>query len=555
MQQMIKLAPKEKLVNIFGPLAVREVPSFHCDFPKHFGWPAAVKAAKAAELLEAAYSNAVDAPWMLNHIIKTGDFQFEFEDWQKRFHFGGLGLERMKLVFQEGREFRPGDVLDMEFCNKDFRMEYDFRVRNSFANCLNRMEVMQQGTVHVAVGFNDLGTLLTGDFRPSPEHQGPLRFIGYEMNAFNVAKTQIVTRLLKDPEVPLGVVLQIWFSSAWTSAAETAFRSAAAACGKATKDLEVNAYLSHWISAPPVPLTQARDMWLEYHDAGRDWVPIGCMARHKDRMALCHYLLTGDVTTGETPSHGSLAMWSVPSGSPPLQKGETAFNAISIVDLLKEVGQDTGPNVHAALEAVLMRRLQRLRDLLTRGEVQVELRVGKLSLENAALLSEIAALQPWTMSWSNVLDHMHLRDFHAVARVCSARGDTIHYGYSMNWITGVFGTCIMDFPQEVRGELIDAASQGIVQMGSMSLGGVPRADMLLVLPPHDTPLNYTGFVLSTPHCEKWADYFCSPAFGKPAPKLAQAHILDCFCPLHQSSCSMSLTWTYDADIKFQKLQA
>eukprot|EP00439_Symbiodinium_sp_Y106_P060733 s491_g9.t1 len=532
MQQMMKMLPKKELAKMFGPLAAREVSSFHLDFPKQFGWPVAVDVARASKLLEVTYSIATTSPWMMNHAIKTGDFEFEFEDWQKRFHFGGLGLERMKLVFEEGRQFRPGDVIDMEFCSRDFKVQYDTRIRNSFANSLNRKEVMQQGTVHVAVGFNDLGALLTGDFRPSTQHDhGPLRFIGYEMNAFNVAKTRIIERLLKDPQVPLIIPLQIWFSSSWTSLAEEVFRRAAAAgmASATPADIEVKAYFSHWISAAPVPLSEARALWLNYHEDGRDWSAIACMARDKDRMALCHYYVTGDVLGGESPNTGSLAMWSVPPGSPPLQKGE---NCIVFEDLLTEVGTETGSDIQVAMEALLLRRLQRLRGLLQRGE---ELHMGMLSFDNKALLSRIAELRPWTMSWSNVLDHMHLRDFHDMARACSIHGNTIHYGYSMNWITGVWGTCIMDFPQEMRGELIDLADKGLIEAGHLSFEGLPRSDMLLVLPPHDTPLNYTGFVLSLSHGSKWADYFCSAALGTPVPRLGQASPLSLFCPLHQAS--------------------
>ncbi|CAE7039664.1 RPAP3 [Symbiodinium sp. CCMP2592] len=494
MQQMMKMLPIKELAKMFGPLAAREVPSFHLDFPKQFGWPVAVDVARASKLLEVTYSIATTSPWMMNHAIKTGDFEFEFEDWQKRFHLGGLGLKRMKLVFEEGRQFRPRDVIDMEFCSQDFKMQYDTRIRNSFANSLNRKEVMQQGTVHVAVGFNDLGALLTGDFRPSTQHDhGPLRFIGYEMNAFNVAKTRIIERLLKDPQVPLTVPLQIWFSSAWTSLAEEAFRRAAAAgmaCATPA-DTEVKAYFSHWISAAPVPLSEARALWLDYHEDGRDWSAIASMARHKD--------------------------------------------------LLTEVGTETGSNIQVAMEALLLRRLQRLRGLLQRGEVMIELHLGMLSLDNEALLSQIAELRPWTMSWSNVLDHMHLREFHGMDRACSINGDTIHYGYSMNWITGVWGTCIMDFPQQMRGELIDLADKSLIEVGHLSFEGLPRSDMLLVAPPHDTPLNYTGFVLSLSHGSKWADYFCSAALGTPVPQLGQASPLSLFCPLHQVSTSISLT--------------
>lgn len=551
MTHMMKMAPKEKLKNMFGPLAAREMPSFHVSYPKECGWPKAVDPVQAAQLLEAAYSNTANQPWMTAHAMRTGDYKFEFEDWRKRFGFSGLGLERLRLVFEEGRMFKPGDVLDKEL-GTDWTMQYDHRIRNSFANCLNRKEILHLGTVHVAVGFNDLGTLLTADVRPAPDgYFGPLRFVGYEMNAFNVAKSQIIVTLLKDVQVPLTTVLQIWYSSAWSRAAEKAFRSAAGACAKNAPD-EVKTYLSHWISTASLPLEEARAKWLEYHDAGRDWSAVGCMTRHKDRMALCHYYLTGDVAH-EVPDTGSLAMWSVPAGAPPLEKGESAFNAVSTSDLQKEIGTKKGPDVMAALQHILLGRLQRLRNLLG-SDLQVDLRVGTLTPQ-AAVVHEIAAMQPWTMSWSNLLDHSNLKHFHAMARACSIHGDTIHYGYSMNWITGVFGTCIMDFPQDMRGNLLDMTEQGLVESGKMSFEGIPPLDMLFVLPPFDTPLNYTQYVLSMPHHMAWAEYFCSPSFGSPAPRLAQASPLDGFCPLHQAPLPVSLTWTYDETVNFAPIKS
>ena len=180
----------------------------------------------------------------------------------------------------------------------------------------------------------------------------------------------------------------------------------------------------------------------------------------------------------------------------------------------------------AALQHILLGRLQRLRNLLG-SDLQVDLRVGTLTPQ-AAVVHEIAAMQPWTMSWSNLLDHSNLKHFHAMARACSIHGDTIHYGYSMNWITGVFGTCIMDFPQDMRGNLLDMT---------------------------DTPLNYTQYVLSMPHHMAWAEYFCSPSFGSPAPRLAQASPLDGFCPLHQAPLPVSLTWTYDETVNFAPIKS
>lgn len=58
------------------------------------------------------------------------------------------------------------------------------------------------GTTHVAVGFNDLGILLTCDLREAP-HEQPfpkaLRFVGLDGSAFSVAKSLVVAEMLQMP--------------------------------------------------------------------------------------------------------------------------------------------------------------------------------------------------------------------------------------------------------------------------------------------------------------------------------------------------------------------
>ena len=44
----------------------------------------------------------------------------------------------------------------------------------------------------------------------------PARWVGIEMNEFNVAKTLVVSRMIARSGVPLESVLQVWWSSVWT---------------------------------------------------------------------------------------------------------------------------------------------------------------------------------------------------------------------------------------------------------------------------------------------------------------------------------------------------
>jgi hypothetical protein len=61
-----------------------------------------------------------------------------------------------------------------------------------------------------------------------------------------------------------------------------------------------------------------------------------------------------------------------------------------------------------------------------------------------AVQAEIRALQPYTMSWSNVCDYYHPAEFHSMARACSAPNDTVHYLHTMNWVQETKGASCID---------------------------------------------------------------------------------------------------------------
>jgi hypothetical protein len=66
---------------------------------------------------------------------------------------------------------------------------------------------------------------------------------------------------------------------------------------------------------------------------------------------------------------------------------------------------------------------------------------GKGREQRQAVHREIARMQPFTMSWSNVCDYYSPSQFHEMAKACSGVEDTVHYGYSMNWPSRVKGAC------------------------------------------------------------------------------------------------------------------
>merc|ERR1712061_46637 len=76
--------------------------------------------------------------------------------------------------------------------------------RTSFCNIPPRKEVLHRGTTHVAVGFNDLSVLLVCDLQDPPgDRAGPLVFKGVDMSSYSVAKSAVVTEMLRQADVPL----------------------------------------------------------------------------------------------------------------------------------------------------------------------------------------------------------------------------------------------------------------------------------------------------------------------------------------------------------------
>lgn len=95
-------------------------------------------------------------------------------------------------------------------------------------------------------------------------------------------------------------------------------------------------------------------------------------------------------------------------------------------------------------------------------------------------------------------------------------GDCVHYGYSMNWPTQVYGASIMDFDlefdKEFIAETLDTAlgfpsskrSSGPSCLDALKMMGL---DKLVLLPIREHPLNGTGYVLAQLVKDRWVEHF------------------------------------------------
>jgi hypothetical protein len=115
--------------------------------------------------------------------------------------------------------------------------------------------------------------------------------------------------------------LQAWYSAAWSRATLVAFRSALEEVLAPARSQHLPAavlrFLRHW-RAHDVPLATSRKLWLRSMTDTITTELANCKQR-EDRMAMCSYILTGQLLDAEV---GSVAMFAVPEG-----EGELAFNS------------------------------------------------------------------------------------------------------------------------------------------------------------------------------------------------------------------------------------
>jgi hypothetical protein len=495
---------------------------------------------------------------------------------------------------------------------------YESRIRSNFVNCPHQNEAFFEGTAHLAIGFNDLNSLINCKWTEAVEEDvrgKPSRFVGVELNPFNVAKTLVVTEMLSRPSIPLDQVVQSWYSSVWSQKTLASFRLCIKSVLKKgeqglaphrdlsaigsylatnVSDDKVASYLHHWLSVKPINFKEARRLWLENtmrHNV-KMFHQISSCKRHQDKLAITQYCLTGEVFGEDNfqphglNAVGSLTFWQCPPGSPPLDE-ESMFNAFAVEDLMAAFNEDKSKNIVQVFEMKALRALIDLRSRLLNGSLTIELYMGVLKPltepDGHDLVNFICTrIKPYTVGWSNVIDYIELGNLHDLGRAISSHGNVSHYGYTMNWPIEVFGANIIDYEMfhnyKAAHYILDVA------LGENFHGGNPNkmdvrkarmisvgADELFHCPDWDTPMNSTSFIAAYLTKEHWVEYFFDKAggvkeIGEYFESSAQHRYQTTNCgfdtpkgplsvmipsPLHRISTQIYLGWTYDPHLQLQ----
>lgn len=516
-----------------GPHFARKPPPFHTEFPKAHGWPydSPSDTQRCQALLYDEYSTGLAQPWMMELAMREDGFALSERDLLHRFH----SPQCMAWVAQHAAALKPGSIL--RYKEDASSVAYTPFTRTNFGNVPVQEHKFEEGTTHVAVGFNDLGLLLTCSLHPGESGgSGPFKFVGVDSSAFVAAKCMVLADMVGTASVSAGDCLQAWFSSCWTAAAAKAFQQSAGRVVASCSDVAVRSYLLHWQSSQPPSLHAARQQWLASRGEARG-TKIPSWRDHGDRMALCRYCLTGELIPGGEPaSVGSLAMYSVPSGSPPNAGDEVALHSVLIGDLAGQKMR-SGADVVRCLMDLLMERIERLRRWVAEDKVAIQCVCAEVG-PDTLIVEWIADLKPATMSWSNVLDYMKPAAFHSIARACSAGRGTVHSGYSMNWIAEVYGTCISDYTdKKERNRILDESHRALERSYSES-----GADKVMVCPPFENPRNFTSWLLCSRHQKAWVDYFFA-AKGAGPTRLGKVNMLP-YSPVSYNATPIHLSWAY-----------
>ena len=442
MRMMMNMFMAEELqIKMYGR-KIQPVPDFRAELINAGGgFPAGVDRTWATNYLRQSFEHASSLPQNFEVVFKQRDYEPAPRDYLKR-----LGTnDPVKLKWYFGG-LAPGSIFEQRSAHS-----YSELVRHSFSNQTYRREQLCRGTTHVAVGFVDLGILFAADLSEPPKnYEGPLHFLGIEMSAYSIAKTHILWELLKQTpsdsplrETHLRCIMQVWYSATWAHGTMNAVKAALSVLCSSERSYhpDVRAILDHWAAASSFTVEAART---KLTTATTDSLSsVGHLLKKHDRIAMTKYELTRDFGISEDPVCGNLLMFDCPDGTPPLGNDETVFSALGFHEIMDFVrgSKRSKITIIEAAEEYAFKCIAKLAFWAQTGKVTLELKCARIQ----DVLDDIAARKPWTMSWSNVLDYFDYSDFHDMARKCSVHGDTIHFGYSMNWIVDVFGTNIIDF--------------------------------------------------------------------------------------------------------------
>lgn len=340
--------------------------------------------------------------------------------------------------------------------------------------------------------------------------------------------------------------LQVWYSATWKTETFVAFREALSGVLEALDKNADGSYpaavtevLEHW-NVTSVPLARARSKWLFWHSM-RSNTEVANFQRKVDRIALCRYLLSGDIMEGDL---GSTVMFSFPrnveQNTFEIALDEWFMHCLQLHDIFKHVDDST--SVVDAAADIIRNKIVVLATKCRQGVLDIKIKYGFVSPNNNTALDEIKQHSAKTISWNNLCDYIPSKDFHEMAWKCSGP-DTVHHLYSMNWSTEVKGAHVMDYDLEAwNGIFLSAKRCTTKHYHGTGLGKY-------LLNPPITHLYNLGISAIAPEMyPSWTDAFFIAANLKDRSKQTKIECNSSFDVLARMTGALYMAYTFSASV-------
>lgn len=215
-----------------------------------------------------------------------------------------------------------------------------------------------------------------------------------------------------------------------------------------------------------------------------------------------------------------------------------------VVERMQQYDAQYGYATHSVIDCIIdikTEQLTKLRKRLQHGQLDVELRLGKVCTEDRSLLLCLKETEPDTVSWSNLCDFVGSpSEFHYLA---STFEHATHFGYTMNWTTTTFGCCLSDSlsrDDESGRRTVDNVYVNEILKTALASN---NSHHLLVEPAFETPLNHASYLLTERVQKFWLDYFF--AASEDPVTVQRTDRLDRFA-LYRTNTVLYTKWNYES---------
>jgi len=358
----------------------------------------------------------------------------------------------------------PGDI----FIKKRY-LPYCPGAPQQFRNSpLPSPAVLKNGTTMIEFGFVDLGISFDGIDSLDP-NGAPVHIFGYEMEPFCVAKTTVMLEMMKDVSTSPRSIVEEWMSSLWTQATYNTFQSSAnvilqrAANSSDEKGVheKLKAILNFLGKVPKMPRKEAITFQLKGTTIGDLLTFMQCcsLSSEVDRVAATRYYLTKALYEDEETTVGSVVMCHTKEEIGIKQLFSSCTEAVPSFAHLSSIfylSGDRKKEYRKASSSFMGRAKDYLEDKMEnymkcvhKGTLIFIPKLGTVSANNKEMIKEVKEMDPFIVSWSNIIDYIEPSSIHAIAKEISGH-NTIHYVHSCNWTSRVYGTDILDINDKAK---------------------------------------------------------------------------------------------------------